>query len=309
MLVKLMLQIQWVVLVVEVVVLVYVFCDDVQECVVDLFFGKVMVDGRLLVSIGGLFFIGLGVMIILYIFFYFVFEEYGMKLEVFCCIDMIVLEGIKEGVYFGCQVLVMKDGKVLYDWCFGYYIDINSEKVKLMDIYDLVFLFKIIGMLLVIMKFYDKGCFNLIDKVLDYLFFLCKMNKENLIICELFMYQFGLFFGLFFYQEVIDGKSYKGLLFKQLKDVLYMVWLGVCIWGNLRFWFNKGMVFKEKNGDYIFQVCDSLWLNWLFCEEIWKKIVEVLLKDKSYCYSDVGFILLQMFVEEFSGKLMDEYLW
>lgn len=69
------------------------------------------------------------------------------------------------------------------------------------------------------------------------------------------------------------------------------------------------MTSKEKNGDYTLQVCDSLWLNRSFREEIRKKIAEAPLKDKSYRYSDVGFILLQMLAEELSGKPMDEYLW
>ena len=69
------------------------------------------------------------------------------------------------------------------------------------------------------------------------------------------------------------------------------------------------MASKEKNGDYTLQVCDSLWLNRSFREEIRKKIAEAPLKDKSYRYSDVGFILLQMLAEELSGKPMDEYLW
>ena len=123
------------------------------------------------------------------------------------------------------------------------------------------------------------------------------------------MHQSGLPSGLLFYQEAIDGKSYKGSLFKQSKDALHTVRLGVRTWGNPRFRFNKGMASKEKNGDYTLQVCDSLWLNRSFREEIRKKIAEAPLKDKSYRYSDVGFILLQMLAEELSGKPMDEYLW
>lgn len=203
----------------------------------------------------------------------------------------------------------MKDGKALYDRCFGYHTDANSEKVKPTDIYDLASLSKTTGTLLAIMKLYDKGRFNLTDKVSDYLPFLRKTNKESLTIRELLLHQSGLPSGLLFYQEAIDGKSYKGSLFKQSKDALHTVRLGVRTWGNPRFRFNKGMTSKEKNGDYTLQVCDSLWLNRSFREEIRKKIAEAPLKDKSYRYSDVGFILLQMLAEELSGKPMDEYLW
>ena len=306
---KSMLQIQRAVSAAEAVVLAHASRDDVQERVADLLFGKATADGRLSASIGGLFPTGSGVTITPHTPFHFVPEEYGMKSEVLRRIDTIALEGIKEGAYPGCQVLVMKDGKALYDRCFGYHTDANSEKVKPTDIYDLASLSKTTGTLLAIMKLYDKGRFNLTDKVSDYLPFLRKTNKENLTIRELLLHQSGLPSGLLFYQEAIDGKSYKGSLFKQSKDALHTVRLGVRTWGNPRFRFNKGMASKEKNGDYTLQVCDSLWLNRSFREEIRKKIAEAPLKDKSYRYSDVGFILLQMLAEELSGKPMDEYLW
>lgn len=51
-----------------------------------------------------------------------------MKSEVLRRIDTIALEGIKEGAYPGCQVLVMKDGKALYDRCFGYHTDAIARK-------------------------------------------------------------------------------------------------------------------------------------------------------------------------------------
>lgn len=143
----------------------------------------------------------------------------------------------------------------------------------------------------------------------DYLPFLRKTNKENLTIRELLLHQSGLPSGLVFYQEAIDKKSYKGSLFKQSKDALHTVRLGARTWGNPRFRFNKGMAAETKSGDCILQVCDSLWLNQSFREEMQRKIAEVPLKDKNYRYSDIGFILLQMLAEELSGKPLDEYLW
>lgn len=306
---KSMLQIQRAVSAAEAVVLAHAPHDDVQERVADILFGKATADGRLSASVGGLFSAGSGVTITPHTPFHFAPEEYGLKSEVLSRIDSIALEGIKEGAYPGCQILVMKDGKALYDRCFGHHTDKHSEKVKPTDLYDLASLSKTTGTLLAVMKLYDKGCFNLTDKVSDYLPFLRKTNKENLTIRELLLHQSGLPSGLVFYQEAIDKKSYKGSLFKQLKDALHTVRLGARTWGNPRFRFNKGMAAETKSGDCILQVCDSLWLNQSFREEMQRKIAEVPLKDKNYRYSDIGFILLQMLAEELSGKPLDEYLW
>lgn len=306
---KSMLQIQRAVSAAEAVVLAHAPHDDVQERVADILFGKATADGRLSASVGGLFSAGSGVTITPHTPFHFVPEECGLKSEVLSRIDSIALEGIKEGAYPGCQILVMKDGKTLYDRCFGHHTDKHSEKVKPTDLYDLASLSKTTGTLLAVMKLYDKGCFNLTDKVSDYLPFLRKTNKENLTIRELLLHQSGLPSGLVFYQEAIDKKSYKGSLFKQSKDALHTVRLGARTWGNPRFRFNKGMAAETKSGDCILQVCDSLWLNQSFREEMQRKIAEVPLKYKNYRYSDIGFILLQMLAEELSGKPLDEYLW
>ena len=88
------------------------------------------------------------------------------------------------------------------------------------------------------MTLYEKGCYNLTDKVSDYLPFLRKTNKENLTIRELLLHQSGLPSGLVFYQEAIDKKSYKGAWFKQSKDALHTVRVGARTWGNPRFRFN-----------------------------------------------------------------------
>lgn len=306
---KFMLQIQQAVSEAEAVVLAHAPYEDVQKRVADILFGKATADGRLSASVGKLFPTGSGVTITPHTPFHFVPEEFGFKSEVLSRIDSIALEGIKEKAYPGCQILVMKDGKTLYDRCFGYHTDEHSEKVKPNDLYDLASLSKTTGTLLAVMKLYDKGLFNLTDRISDYLPFLRKTNKENLTIRELLLHQSGLPSSLLFYQDAIDKKSYKGMLFRYSKDALHTVRLGIRTWGNPKFRFKKGLISKKEDGDYTLQVCDSLWLNRSFREEIQKKIAEAPLRDKRYRYSDVGFILLQMFVEELGEKPMDEYLW
>ena len=60
-----------------------------------------------------------------------------------------------------------------------------------------------------------------------------------------------------------------------------------------------------KTGDYTVQICDSLWLNRSFRKVIEEKIAEAPLKQKRYVYSDVGFILLGMLVEQLAGMPME----
>ena len=70
------------------------------------------------------------------------------------------------------------------------------------------------------MKLYDKGRFNLTDKIADYLPFLQRTNKKDITIQELLYHQSGLPPGIAFYREAIDEDSYEGRLFMSRKDEL-----------------------------------------------------------------------------------------
>lgn len=158
------------------------------------------------------------------------------------------------------------------------------------------------------MKLYDKGRFNLTDKIADYLPFLQRTNKKDITIQELLYHQSGLPPGIAFYREAIDEDSYEGRLFMSRKDARHPLQLGTSTWANPNFAFKKEYVSKVKTGDYTLQICDSLWLNPSFFKEMEKKIVDAPMKPKTYRYSDVGFILLRLLVEKLAGMPMDAYL-
>lgn len=305
---KLMLQIQRATSVAKSVVLAHSTSEDIQQQVAGILYGKACANGRLSASIGGLFPVGAGVTITPQTPYHFVPEDYGMNSKKLARIDSIAEAGRMAGAYPGCRVLVMKDGKTMYDKCFGTHTGDEHRKVEPDDVYDLASLSKTTGTLLAIMKLYDKGRFNLTDKVSDYLPFLRNTNKANITVRELLLHQSGLPSGLIFYQEAIDKKSYKGTLFKNSRDAQHTVQLGASTWGNPNFRFREGLTSNVQQGDYTLHVSEGLWLNQSFRADIKKMIASASMKSKEYRYSDVGFILLQMLAEELSGMPMDAYL-
>lgn len=66
----------------------------------------------------------------------------------------------------------MKNAHVMVDKAFGTHTGKGSARVESSDIYDLASLTKTTATLLAVMKLYDKGRFNLTDKISDYLPFL-----------------------------------------------------------------------------------------------------------------------------------------
>lgn len=305
---KMMLQIQRAVAHASAVVLGHSYNSDVQRQVADVLFAKASADGQLSASLGELFPTGAGVTITPKTPLHFVPEEYGLSSVHLKRIDSIALDGVRQGAYPGCQVVVLKNGHIMFDKAFGTYTGKGSPRVESTSIYDLASLSKTTGTLLAIMKLYDKGRFNLTDKISDHLPFLQRTDKKDITIQEILYHQSGLPSWIPFYQEAIDKDSYDGRLFSARKDAHHPLQLGTTSWANPKFKFKSEYVSSVKTGDYIVQICDSLWLNRSFRKVIEEKIAEAPLKQKRYVYSDVGFILLGMLVEQLAGMPMEAYL-
>lgn len=103
-----MLQIQRAVAHASAVVLGHSYSSDVQRQVADVLFAKASADGQLSASLGELFPTGAGVTITPKTPLHFVPEEYGLSSAHLKRIDSIALDGIRQGAYPGCQVVVLK---------------------------------------------------------------------------------------------------------------------------------------------------------------------------------------------------------
>ncbi len=305
---KMMLQIQRAVAEAGAVVAAHSPAGEVQQQVARVLFAKAKVDGRLSASIGGLFRVGEGVTLSSSTPVHIVPEEYGLSSAILARIDTIAREGISKGAYPGCQVVVLKDGKVMVDKSFGTQTGPTGEPVKSTDMYDVASLTKTTATLLAVMKLYDKGLFNLTDRLATYLPFLQGTNKKDITVRDVLFHQSGLPAGIVLYPEAIDKESYKGRLLSNRRDATHTLQLDAQVWANPNFTYKKEYLSGKQSTEYNRPFTDSLWLNRSFEEVVRKQIADAPMKEKTYRYSDVGFILLRMLVEKVAGMPMDEYL-
>ncbi len=281
---------------------------DVQRHTADALFGQATLDGRLSTSIGSLFRPGQGVSLIAGELPVYLPEEYGMNPVVLDRIDEIALEGISKDAYPGCQVVVLKEGKMMYNKTFGTHTGRGSAEVEREDIYDVASLSKMVGTLLAVMKVYDKGLINLTDKVSDHLPYLKGTNKEHITIRELLFHESGLVSSIPFYREGIDPNSYPGNLLSAKRDATHPLQLASRVWANPAFSFREGLISPVRTDTHTLHVVDSMWVDQEFRAEINRKIASSRLGEKKYVYSCIGFILLQQVVEQLTGTPLDTYL-
>ncbi len=218
-------------------------------------------------------------------------EDVGMNSVTLVRIESIVKEGIKARALPGCQVLVMKDGKSVYDTCFGYYTYENTQQVKPTTLYDLASLSKTTGTLLAIMKLYDNGQLKLTDKASRYLTFLRGTDKANITIKELLLHETGL---------PGDLSCYLLVTTKEEAHAVHM--------GSTNIQYKENWVSAIPRTEYSLQVSDSFYLYNHFHQAAMQMIANIHLRSKTYLYSSVNFILLKEIAEFVSGIPMDMFL-
>ncbi len=290
------------------VVLAHSADEDVQRRTVDILYGSADADGRLSASIGNLYAAGSGLQMSRKTLRHYNPDEHGMSSRILAQIDDIAEEGIRKGAFPGCQVVVWKDGREMYNKAFGTLAGEGSRAVRPTDVYDLASLTKTTATLLAVMKLYDEGRLSLTDYASDYLPFLKGTDKEHITLNDLLLHESGLPSTLLFYQDAIDKDSYTGPLFKSRADRQHTVRVGRDTWANPRFRFRSGLTSAVRTDSCTLQVADSLWLAASFKDEMMRKIASARLRDKRYRYSCVGFILLQQVVEACAGIPLDEFV-
>jgi len=218
-------------------------------------------------------------------------EDVGMSSVMLTRIESIVKEGIKALALPGCQVLIVKEGKPIYDKCFGYYTYEMTQAVMPTTMYDLASLSKTTGTLLAIMKLYDNGQIKLTDRTSKYLSFLRGTDKANITIKELLLHETGL---------PGDLSCYRLATTKEKAQAVHM--------GCTNILYNKDWVSAIPKTDYSLQVSDSFYLYNHFHQAAMQMIANTPLRSKTYLYSSVNFILLKEIVEEVCGLPLDLFL-
>lgn len=282
---------------------------DVQQVVAGILFGKESAEGKLSMSIGNLYHSGEGyTMIPNRIAGRVIPEDIGMNSNTLLDIDAIASKGIRAGAYPGCQIVVMKDGKIVYDKCFGTHSYQDKTKVRPMDMFDLESVTMTTATLLAVMKLYDEGKLKLTDKASQYVSFMRNGWKKNITIKDLLLHESGLPPYIRFYLNAIDPNSVHGPYAQSWKDEWHRTQVSDHSYFCSDFKFKKGLIANKPTSVYSLNMAEDMWLNKNFKNTVLQNIAKCELDSKRYIYSSVGFIVLQQVVEAITKMPLDDYL-
>ncbi|MFM8433082.1 MAG: serine hydrolase domain-containing protein, partial [Bacteroidota bacterium] len=197
-------------------------------------------------------------------------EELGIPSESFSKMDSIVRYAIKSGVMPGCQVLVAKDGRIIYEKAFGYQTWDSLSPVRTDDIYDVASVTKVAATALAVMKGYDNGYFKLNEPLSKYYSVLSNTDKKDLSVLDVMTHQSGLEAWIPFWKKTVDNGS-----------------------------FIRGIYSERQTDDFPYRVSSGLYLRRDYNDSLKKWIFDSPLENSGkYVYSDLGPIMLRWACEE-----------
>ncbi len=198
-------------------------------------------------------------------------EEVGIAPYRLVSIDAIIGGAIAQGACPGAQVMIVKDGKVIYDKAFGHHAYDKRQAIGRDDLYDVASITKVAATTLVAMGMYEQRKFRMNDKLKSKLPLEKKSPIRNLTFKSLFIHQSGL-------TPNMPVAPY----------ILYQDSSGnVC---------NKYFCIRPDE-EYQVPVADSMYLKSIWHDSIRYEMASLKPRSGRYRYSDVNFNLIQFYIE------------
>lgn len=210
-------------------------------------------------------------------------QEVSIAPEKLVSINAIVGAAIKDGAMPGAQVLVAKEGKIIYSQAFGNHTYKNGREVKATDLYDVASITKIAATTLAAMKLYDDGRLSLEDRIHEHLECDKQSTIRNILVGRLLTHQSGLPPNLPILPYVMSrGRNN----------------------ANCRKYFCR-----DSSDVYSVKVAESFYFKHRDQAEMLSKIHRMpVAKRRRTRYSDVNFVLLQQIMENETKQRLDIWL-
>ena len=196
--------------------------------------------------------------------------EVNMNTKTLQKVDGIINKAIADKIFPGAQLLIAKDGNVIYDKAYGFHTYNNTLPTQTTDLFDIASVTKVTATLPIIMKMQEEGKININHTLGEYYTYPIGSNKKNIIIKEMLCHQAGLPAWIPFYKKSLEANGSPDSL-----------------------WYSK-----KQDSIFSVKILDSLYLKKTFQDTVWEMIYDSPLGAKEYKYSDLGYYLLKQIIEK-----------
>ena len=209
-------------------------------------------------------------------------QAMGMdSVYIYSNIDSIMTQGIKERAFPGAQVLVAKEGNIIFHRTYGFHTYDSIQAVATNDIYDLASVTKITGPLPALMKLVDEGKLDLDEPFSTYWKpWKRRKDKKKLTLREILAHQAGLEPYIVFLNKAMKKERFKKRFLQQVKSDHFQVQA------------YDGIYVKNRFKNKMLRIINRSEVN----------------KDKTYRYSGLTFLIFPEIITQLTGMDYDTYL-
>jgi len=206
-------------------------------------------------------------------------ESVGMDATRLQKIDSIANYAISEQMTPGIQLLVARNGKVIYEKSFGYHTYKKASEVTFKTLYDVASLTKILATLPLLMELVDSGVIGLDSSLGDLLPSYINTNKEAITVQEMLSHFAQLKPWIPFYISTLDSVSQKP---------------------------NPKFYRENQSKKFPIKINEQLYLRKDFRDSIQNQIINSeLLEEQEYRYSDLPYYILKSIIEKHYNLPLD----
>lgn len=212
-------------------------------------------------------------------------------------IDSIVHEGLSQQAFPGAQVLVARNGKIIFHKTYGYHTYENQRPVEKNDLFDYASVTKVSGSLPALIQLYGEGKFNP-DKTLgEYVSSMKGSNKADLKLRRMLAHNSGLMSWIPFWRGTL--KINNNYPWQKNWNSTY----------DNDYNFKRGTLKSDSSRVYSTHITEDLWLHKNYLTKIYKAIKKSPIKpEQGYVYSDLTFHLMPPLIAGITGMSYTEYL-
>lgn len=202
-------------------------------------------------------------------------EEAGINIGSLKGIDDIASEAIREQATPSAVVMVIKDGKVIFNKAYGTHTYIDTTATRITDIYDLASVTKISATTMAVMRLLEQQKLKLDTNVGAYIPRARKTNKNLIQVREVMLHQAGFIPFIPFYRHLVPS-DYS----------------------------------RDSSSVYPTKVADNYFIRKGYFEEVmWPQMLNSPLAYRGkYVYSDLSMYFMKEIVERQSGEPLENYV-
>ena len=194
-------------------------------------------------------------------------------------IDSIIHKSIADRCFPGCQILVARHGKIVFNKSYGYHTYENLQAVENNHLYDIASCTKVMAATLCLMRLVEEKKLSLDEPFSKYFKEFKGTDKESITLRELLTHQSGL-------RHINWSKLLLDKKMNRLSDVFS----------------------DKKSEDFPYQFGKDLYIKDMH-KRMFQQIVERGLGEKKFYYTCTSFYCYPTLIERITGRNYEEYLY